>query len=298
VIFGYSAGFWAGLIVAGLTLGGVYALFSSGLTMIFGAAQVMNFAQGEFFMLGGYVTWYLTSTLHFSFWLALPTVALVLGLFGALMSATIFARIAQSPRAQEIGLVLTLGLSVVFQQGATSLLGVTPRVPAYSLAQPHVVVGGVSIQDLRLVALGLALVALSALGWFMAKTRLGLAIRGTPLNRDLARALGIPSRRVTMSAIAIGTALSGLAAAAISPFYGVYPTMGSAFLFTGFAILFIGGLTNVWGTLVAALAVGVVTSVAGGVISATAASVAPLAVVAAASLLRPNGVFGSTARTA
>ena len=298
MIFGYSAGFWGGLIVDGITLGGVYALFSSGLTMIFGAAQVMNFAQGEFFMFGGYVAWFLITTLHFSFWLALPVVAIILGLFGALISVTMFARIAQGPRTQEIGLVLTLGLSVVFQQGATSFFGVTPRVPAYHLAQAHITIGGVAIQDLRLVTLGLALVALGVLGWFMSKTRLGLAIRGTPLNRELARTLGVPSRAVTMSAIAIGTALSGLAAAAISPFYGVYPTMGSAFLFTGFAILFMGGMTNVLGTLVAALAVGVVTSVAGGVISATAASVAPLAVMAAASLLRPNGVFGSGPRAA
>jgi branched-subunit amino acid ABC-type transport system permease component len=296
VILGYSAAFWAGLIVAGITLGGIYALFSSGLTMIFGAAQVMNFAQGEFFMIGGYVTWFLTSTLRFSFWLALPVVAVVLGLFGAAMSATVFARIARSSRAQEIGLVLTLGLSVVFQQGATSFFGDTPRTPAYSLAQPHITIGGVTIQDLRLVALALALAALGALGWFMSRTRLGLAIRGTPLNRELARTLGIPARTVTMWAIAIGTAMSGLAAAAIAPFYGVYPTMGSAFLFTGFAILFIGGMTNVFGTLVAALAVGVVTSVAGGVLSATAASIAPLAVMAAAALLRPNGVFGTESR--
>lgn len=297
MILGHSAEFYAGLVVAGITLGGIYALFSAGLTMIFGAAQVMNFAQGEFFMIGGYVTWFLTATLHLSFWLALPLATIALGLFGALMSATIFARVARSSRTQEIGLVLTLGLSVVLQQLADSLYGNTPRVPAYNLAQAHITIGGVTIEDLRLVALGIAVLVLVALGWFMSRTRLGLAIRGTPQNRDLARTLGIPDQRVAAYAIAIGTALSGLAAAAIAPFYGVFPTMGSAFLFTGFAILFIGGLTNIAGTFVAAILVGVVTSVAGGVISATAASVAPLAVMAVAALLRPHGVFGSAART-
>jgi branched-chain amino acid transport system permease protein len=296
MVLGYAPSFWLGLLVAGIALGGIYALFSSGLTMIFGAAQVMNFAQGELFMIGGYLLWFFTGTAGIPFGLSLPLVAVVMAGVGVLLGSTLLARAVRSARAQEISLVLTLGLSVVLRELAQAWFGNVPKTPSYAMAGPHVSIGGISIQSLRFLSLALAIVLLTGLWWFMSRTRIGLAVRAMPQNRDLARTVGIPARRVTVLAIALGSALSGIAGASIAPYYGVFPNMGAAFLFTGFAILFIGGMTNVAGTLVASLAVGVVTSVAGGVVSATAASIAPLAVMAVATLLRPDGVFGTRSR--
>jgi branched-chain amino acid transport system permease protein len=298
VILSHPYLYWVGLIASGVTLGGVYALFTSGLTMILGAAQVMNFAQGEFFMIGGYILCLLTTTLGINYWLALPITTLAMGLIGAALSITIFARIVKSPRAIEIGMVLTLGLSLVLQQGATSLFGIEVRQPAFQLTSGYISIGGVSVGYLQLVSLGLAIVVLVALGVFLSKTRIGLAIKGTPQNRELAVVMGIPARRINIYAIALGTALSGLAAASIAPYYGVYPTMGSGFIYIGFAILFVGGLTDVKGTAALAVAIGIAASIGGGIISGTGASMAPLLIIAIAAIARPNGVFGAQGRLA
>jgi branched-chain amino acid transport system permease protein len=297
-MLGHPAAFWLGLVVSGIAAGGIYALFGSGLSMIFGAARIMNFAQGDIFMIGGYAAVFFMSVAHLSYWLTLPLVTLVLGAVGIGLSRTLFRRVSRSQRALEIGIVMTVGLSIVLEAGALQLLGGTVRTPDESLAMAHITIGGVTIQALSGVTLVLAAVVLAALGAFLRYTKTGLAIRAFPQNRQLAAVLGLPEPRVSACAIGIGCGLSGLAGAAVAPYYGVYPTMGSAFIFVGLAILFMGGLTSVLGTVIAALIVGVATSLLAGGVSATAAAIAPLAVLAVALMLRPDGLLGARARQA
>jgi branched-subunit amino acid ABC-type transport system permease component len=298
VILGYEPAFWLGLLVGGVTLGGVYALFGSGLTMIFGAAKLMNFAQGEIFMIGGYLAWLLIAQLNMGFASALLTVVVVLALVGAALSVTLFRRITGSPRALEIGLVLTLGLSIVLQELALKTFGANALLPESPWGTEAITIGGVRIAYIRLAVLALAVIVLVALGVFLRYTRIGLAIRGVPQNRDLSVLVGIPEKRVNAVSIAIGFALSGLAGAAVAPFYGVFPSMGAGFIFVGFAILYMGGMTSVLGSIISALVVGIITSFASGLFSASAAGVAPLILMAAVLLFRPQGLFGSKVRTA
>lgn len=298
MILGYPPAFWLGLVVAGVALGGLYALFGAGLTLIFGAARIMNFAQGDLFMVGGYVAVLVSTTLRLGFWPSLVITPIVLGLLGLVLNSTLFARITRDERSLEIGIVMTLGLSIVLQEGALQLFGSTARRPSADIGIPDLHLGGVTVEGVRLVALGLAAVALSALWWFLTRTRAGLAVRAMPQNRDLAATLGIRTDRVNAYAIGIGTALSGLAAAAIAPSYGVYPSMGAGFGFVAFAIVFMGGLTSVAGSVVAALVVGVTTQLVAGAWSATAADAIPLIIMALVVLLRPQGLFGKAARRA
>ncbi|MFF5179782.1 branched-chain amino acid ABC transporter permease [Micromonospora sp. NPDC000316] len=298
MLLGYPPAFWLGLVVSGVALGGLYALFGSGLTLIFGAAKIMNFAQGEFFMVGGYVAVFSAVSLGLGFWPTLAVTTAALGLLGLGLNATIFRRVTQNARSLEIGIVMTLGLSLVLQEGALQLFGSTARRPVADVGVPDLRLGGVTIEGVRLVSLGLAVIALAGLGWFLTRTRAGLAVRAMPQNRELAATLGIRTSRVNGYAIGIGTALSGLAAAAVAPYYGVYPSMGAGFGFVAFAIVFMGGLTSVAGSVVAALIVGVVTSLVGGAISATAASAIPLIIMALVVLVRPQGLFGRAARKA
>jgi branched-chain amino acid transport system permease protein len=295
-MFGYELEFWLGLVVSGVSLGGVYALFGTGLTMVFGAARIMNFAQGELFMLGGYVAWFCSATLGANFWITLIIVTLTLGMVGMLLNWALFRRVTRNPRSLEIGIVMTLGLSMVLQESALLLGGIQSRRPTDPLAGWGIDIGGVTIQGVRLVALGLAVVVLCSLWLTLRHSRIGLAILGVPANRDLARTLGIPEGRINMIALALGSALSGLAAASIAPFFGVYPSMGAGFIYIGFAILFMGGMTSIVGTAIAAMIVGIAIAIMGGVVSAAAANVAPLAVVATVVLFRPHGLFGKESR--
>jgi branched-subunit amino acid ABC-type transport system permease component len=265
--------------------------------MVFGAAKIMNFAQGELFMVGGYVAYFFT-TVHLGFVPTLVLTAAVLAFIGVMLSATLFRRVTRSARSLEIGIVMTLGLSIVLQESALSVYGIQQRRPTDPVKGRFWDIGGVTIQGIRLIAVLVAIVVLALLAVVLHRTRIGLAIRGVPANRDLARTLGIPERRIQMFALAIGCALSGVAAAAIAPFYGVYPSMGAGFIYIGFAILFMGGLTSIAGTALAALLVGIAVSVMGGIFSAAAASVAPLVVMAVVVLLRPQGLLGRRARAA
>jgi branched-chain amino acid transport system permease protein len=296
VLLGHPVAFWLGLIVTGIATGGLYALFSSGLSMIFGAAQIMNFAQGDIFMAGGYAAVFFMSVLHLSYWLALPLATLALGVAGIVASQTLFRRIGRGQRSLEMGIVMTVGLSIVLEAGALQLLGGTVRIPDTWLAQSRFTVGGVTIQSISGVALILAVAVLAALGAFLRYTKVGLAIRAFPQDRQLAVVLGLPEGYVRGCAIGIGCALSGLAGATVAPYYGVYPTMGSTFIFVGLAVLFMGGLTSVLGTVVAALIVGVATSLLAGGVSATAAAIAPLAVLAVVLMVRPEGLLGARVR--
>lgn len=291
-MLGYDLSFWLGLVVSGVTLGGVYALFGTGLTMVFGAARIMNFAQGELFMVGGYVAWFCSTTLQANFWVTLVLVTVTLGVLGVVLNWTLFRRVTRNPRSLEIGIVMTLGLSIILQEGALSLGGIQSRRPADPLGGWSMDIGGVTIQGVRLIALGLSVLVLFSLWLILQRTRVGLAIRGVPANRNLARTLGIPEGRINMFALGLGSALSGLAAASIAPFFGVFPSMGSGFIYIGFAILFMGGMTSIGGTALSAVLVGVAISIMGGVVSAAAASVAPLAVMALVVLVRPQGLLG------
>jgi branched-chain amino acid transport system permease protein len=283
-------------VVNGLATGGAYALFAAGLTIIFGVVGILNFAQGEFFMVGGFVAFFISQNLGWGYWVSLVLTTAVMAAVGAGSYYGMFRRLQRSPRAVEVGLVTTLGLSILLQNGFTILFGAIPRSPNNSLLNDNVVVGGVDTGVLMLIALGISIVALGGLHLFLKRSRLGLAIRGVPQNRELAAIIGVSSAKVTTTALAVGMGLTGLAAAAIIPFYGVFPTMGTGFVFTGFAIVVIAGFGSIGGAIVIALLLGVVMSVAGGGFSASAQDAAPLVLMTAALLVRPNGLVKRAVR--
>jgi branched-chain amino acid transport system permease protein len=293
-LLGFPLSYWLGLVINGLATGGAYALFAAGLTIIFGVVGILNFAQGEFFMVGGFLAFMFSQTLGLGYWASLVLTTLAMAALGVGSYYGLFRRLQRSPKAVEVGLITTLGLSIVLQNGFTLLFGAIPRSPNNALLNDNVDVGGVDTGVLMLVALGIAVVALVGLHLFLKRTRLGLAIRGVPQNRELASILGVSSATVTITALAIGMGLTGLAAAAIIPFYGVFPTMGVGFVFTGFAIVVIAGFGSIGGAITVALVIGVVMSVAGGGFSASAQDAAPLVLMTAALLFRPNG-FGAKA---
>jgi branched-chain amino acid transport system permease protein len=295
-MLGHPLIYWLGLIVNGLATGGTYALFAAGLTIIFGVVGILNFAQGEFFMVGGYLAFLFSATLGLGFWLALVlTTAAMFGL-GVVSYYGLFKRLQNSSKALEVGLVTTLGLSIVLQNGAASLLGAVSKAPKNPYVGHNIVIGGVATSVLQLIALALALVVLGGLRLVLQRTRLGLAIRAVPQNREFASVVGISPGTVTRTSLAIGMALTGLAAAAIVPFYGVYPTMGVGFVFTGFAIVVIAGLGSIGGAVGVALIIGVVMSLAGGGFSAELEDAAPLLLMAVMLLVRPDGIKARAVR--
>jgi branched-chain amino acid transport system permease protein len=154
----------------------------------------------------------------------------------------------------------------------------------------------VHVTLMRMLALGLGLLAFGALYLILYRTRVGKAMRGVAQNRDAALMVGIDPRAVSRLAVAIGIGLSGLAGAALAPVYAVHPLMGFSFVFKAFAIIIIGGLGNIAGAAIAAVALGIVESVVGGFLPLVMVDALVFSSMIAILLLRPQGLFGRGVR--
>jgi branched-chain amino acid transport system permease protein len=282
------------LLVNGLVLGVIYALIAMGLALIFGVVEIVNFAHGELYMLGAMAAYFLTMNLGIGFW---PSVVLVTaGAFGVgvVLYEALLAPFAG--RDFERSILLTLGLSMVLQNGAVFLLTTTPHVETTPYTYRFVLLGDARIPVLRLFALAIALVAFAALYLVLHHTRIGKAMRGVAQNRAAALMVGIDPRAAARLAVAIGVGLSGLAGAALAPVYSIHPTMGFAFVFKAFAIIIIGGLGNILGAAVSAVALGLVESVAGGFLPPAFVDAIAFVAMILILLFRPAGLFGRGVR--
>jgi len=286
--------FYIQLLLNGIVIGVIYALVAMGLSLIFGVLEIVNFAHGEFYMLGAMLAYFLSMNVGLGYW---PTVLVVTAVAVAL-GYVLYEALLGSLRAQsfERSILLTLGLSMVLQNGAVFLFTTTPRMMQTPYSYRNIILGDVRVSVMRLFALGLGLLAFGALYLILYRTRVGRAMRGVAQNREAALMVGIDPRAVSRLAVAIGIGLSGLAGAALAPVYAVHPLMGFSFVFKAFAIIIIGGLGNISGAAIAAVALGILESVAGGFLPLVMADALAFIAMIAILLLRPQGLFGRGVR--
>jgi branched-chain amino acid transport system permease protein len=286
--------FYIQLLLNGIVIGVIYALVAMGLSLIFGVLEIVNFAHGEFYMLGAMLAYFLSMNVGLGYW---PTVLVVTAVAVAL-GYVLYEALLGSLRAQsfERSILLTLGLSMVLQNGAVFLFTTTPRMMQTPYSYRNIILGDVRVSVMRLFALGLGLLAFGALYLILYRTRVGRAMRGAAQNREAALMVGIDPRAVSRLAVAIGIGLSGLAGAALAPVYAVHPLMGFSFVFKAFAIIIIGGLGNISGAAIAAVALGILESVAGGFLPLVMADALAFIAMIAILLLRPQGLFGRGVR--
>jgi len=271
-------------------MGVIYALVAMGLSLIFGVLEIVNFAHGEFYMLASMLAYFLTTHWSFDYWTTIVVVTAV----GLAVGYVLFEGLLLALRGEafERSILLTMGLSMVLQNGAVFLFTTTPRMIETPLSYQNVQLGEVRLPVARLYALILGVAAFAALYLILHHTRLGKAMRGVAQNRAAAMMVGIDTRVVSRLAVAIGIGLSGLAGAALAPIYSVHPLMGFAFVFKAFAIIIIGGLGNVSGAAIAAVMLGVIESFAGGLLPLAMTDAVAFIAMIAVLLLRPQGLFG------
>ncbi len=282
------------LLLNGIVIGVIYALVAMGLSLIFGVLEIVNFAHGEFYMLGAMLAYFLTMNAGLGYWptiLVVTAVAVGLGyvLYEALLGSL-------QGEGFERSILLTLGLSMVLQNGAVFVFTTTPKMMQTRYSYSNVSLGDLRVPVMRLLALGLGLLAFGALYLILYRTLVGKAMRGVAQNRDAALMVGIDPRAVSRLAVAIGVGLSGLAGAALAPVYAVHPLMGFSFVFKAFAIIIIGGLGNVAGAAIAAVGLGVLESFVGGFFPLVMVDALAFTSMIAILLLRPQGLFGRGVR--
>jgi len=249
-------------IVSGILLGGLYGLFSSGLTLIFGITRVLNFAHGDFVTVGMFMAILLSTILGIGPLLAIPAVAALSLLLGGVFYYTIIYRTLRIKNINEVDaqhgqLVLTVAMSLVISNGLLIAFGPSPR--AISGVLPGVYdVFGIFIPQARLISFGIALAVFLGLYYWLTKTLRGTALRATVDDREMASMVGVNPHRAYASSFAVGTMLTGISGCVLVTYYPVTPKTGASFLVIAFVTVVMGGLGNVVGAFTAGLLVGVI----------------------------------------
>lgn len=273
----------------GLTYAGLLFLVSSGLTLVFGMMNVLNFAHATFYMLGAYFSWTLLRTTN-NFWLSLVAAPALLFFIGALVERFLLRRVHVLGHVHE--LLLTFGLAYVLSELVKWIWGTRPlAVPMTGILAQSVDLFGITYPVYRLFVFSASILVGAMMALMLYKTRVGIIIRGAVDDSDIVGALGINVPVLFMAIFGFGAALSGFAGVIAGPLLTTFPGMGDAILVDAFVVIVVGGLGSLGGAVVASLIIGELQSF--GVLLIPKFSLALIYLLMAVVLVvRPSGLFG------
>ncbi len=279
------------LLINGLLLGGAYIIISLGLTLIFGVVRVVNFAHGEFLMVGMYLVYLIATHLGVHPYAGLVPVAVILFALGALTQRVIIQPLLNAD--EHIQIFATVGLSTILFNLALVVFGANVvRAPA-QLGTSVLSAGGFTLVSGQLITFLVAIVLTVLLHLFMHRTYLGRALRAVAQHRYAALLMGVNVNAVYVIAFGLGTAFVGVAAGLLAPQYPVFPTVGTYFVLTAFVIVVLGGLGSLYGAVAGSLIIGVVDTLAGYYIAPDLKEVVYFGILLLILTLRPTGLFGT-----
>jgi branched-chain amino acid transport system permease protein len=281
-------------VVNGLLIGGIYALVSIGVTLIFGVVKIVNFAQGEFVMIGMYISYYLATSFGID-----PLISLVISMpalfvVGVLLQHFLIRRVLGLGDMPQI--FLTFALSLLLVNLALLVFTANYRTVQTSYSEAAIHLGTLYVPIAKLIAFAVAM-ALSALLWaFLHSTDIGKAMRAAAQNRDVAMLMGINPDRVFCVAVGVALALAGAAGSLLMPFYPAYPLVGQVFVLMAFVAVVLGTLGNIIGALIASLMMGIAESLGIQFVGADSGLIVVFAMLLLTLAVRPNGLFGGWSR--
>ena len=284
----------ANAVVQGVMVGGLYAMFATGLALIFGVMKLVNIAHGDLIVLAAYIGLVATQTLGIGPLEALGFVIPIMALVGYALQRGLFNRTMGGDLMPP--LLVSFGLSIIMQNGFLALFSAdNRRLQAGALEVASVrLTDAISIGVLPLTQLVLAILVIAALQWLLYRTAIGRAFRAVSDDPRIAQLMGLNNRHVFGLAMALSLAIVGLAGVLLAIRANFDPATGPTRLIFGFEAVIIGGLSSFWGTLAGGIILGVVQSVASEIdpgLQVLAGHVAFLVVLA----VRPNGLFGRPA---
>jgi len=257
-LWGHAQNVWYGL-----SLGSVLLLAAIGLAITFGVMGVINMAHGEMVMIGAYTTFVVQEWIRannpalfdYSLFIALPLAFIITGLMGVLIERTIIRHLYGRPLET---LLATFGLSLILQQAVRSLFGANNReVGAPAFMSGSFDLGGLAITSGRMWIIIFAMAVFAALLAVLRMTSFGLRMRAVTQNRRMASSMGIDTNRIDALAFGLGSGIAGIAGVALSQIDNVSPNLGQSYIIDSFMVVVFGGVGNLWGTLVAALSLGI-----------------------------------------
>ena len=279
------------ILIVGAVSSAIYAMLAVGFTLIFGVARILNLAHGSFYALGAYGAYFFTARLNLPLLPAALLAVAVVAAFGIVVERVLIRPMRTSQLAV---LMITLAVALVVEQALFLTFGSEYRnVPAFVNAKFSI--GGVDVGGARLLALGVGVVLITALWLFIQRTRLGSAILAISQDPVAAQYMGIPSDRIFTLVMGISAALAAAAGVMAGPFLTVQPTMWLLPIVKAFAIVVVGGLGSIPGSILAAMMLGYAETIVGYTISSSWTEIVSVLATLLMLIFRPAGIFGRRA---
>ena len=278
------------LLFTGLGIGSIYALVALGFVLIYRATNVVNFAQGDFAMLGAFSMVVLCIDLGLPYWLGILITLVAMLLFGALFNFAVYYPLRN--RGFQPVIISTIGASILLENGVLAAYGPRPQTLPSFFSSPGFSIGPIFFDSQYLSILGVTMVMVTIQYLFFERTLLGKKMQATSQDKEMASLLGIPVATMTMLTFIYSSALGGLAGILVAPILFVSVGMGSSIALKAFAASIIGGFGNVTGAIVGGLALGVVETFGAAYISVPYKDAFAFIVLIVFLLFRPQGLFG------
>jgi branched-chain amino acid transport system permease protein len=279
-------------LLNGLVLGCMYASVASGLTLIWGTMKMLNFAHGEFYMLGGYVVFFAVTALGLPPLVGLLLAVTIVFAVGVLMEKAVIDPLLDKPGWELSPLVVTVGASIAIQNGGLKVFGERIKNLPY-FVDGTLELFGIRMAYQRLLILSVTAVVMVGFWLFIKKARFGMGLRAVAQDRDAATLMGVSYKRVYTMTFGLSCGMAALAAALLAPIFSINPWMGHAALLKGFIAVVLGGLGSFGGAILAGMILGSVESIAVIVLSSEWKDVIAFAIFILVLTVRPSGLFGT-----
>lgn len=275
-------------VVNGLLVGAIYALMALGLMVILGILRIINMAQGELYMLGGYFCFLCVVTLGMPYFPAIVAAMIATAGVGMLMDRVTVRPLVRRPFYMVF--LSTFAVSIILQNAAELIWGPDPQMIPTPFSPSPIVIGPIFLTAQKLFILAAAVCAVAAFAAFLRFTRVGMAIRALARDRDAALLMGIDADRIQSITFGLGAALAAAAGALLGAMFNVYPTMGQLPLLKGFTLVVMGGMGSVGGIFVAGLMLGVAEGLTAGFLSTGYVDLVAFVTMLAVLMVRPEGM--------
>jgi len=282
-------GLFAQIAVTGITIGFLYALIAIGLTLIFGIMRTIQYAHGEFYMLGAYCLFYWFKFLGWPYWLGVLASAVIVFSFGVVVQLLLFRPL--HGKSMLYSLAVSMGLIFIISSGGLLTFGTVVRgIPKFIAGGTRIF--GAFIAYERIVISAVSALLVLGLWIFLQKTKTGMAMRAVSQDPDTASLQGINTRRIHWIGFGLGSALSAVAGCMMGTLMSIIPTMGFMATMKAFMIVIMGGLGSILGALIGAFLIGFIDSFVTTLATAEIAYIMGFAAVFIILVFKPAGLFG------
>lgn len=276
-------------LINGLSVGAIYALVALGLTLVFGVMDILNLAHGEYVMLGAYTSWIVVEQSPLGYFVAIPIAMVVVGIIAIISNELVFKPLEDKTALDK--LLGAIGLVFLFQSAMMLAFGNTPKAIQSPFELATVDIGVIFIPYFRIFVVVLAILLFVGLWVFMNYTKIGLGMRAMSMDRDTAMIRGVDPDRVGRATFGVSGVLAGAAGAILIGLFSAAPQIGLVYLLKAFAVIILGGLGSIGGTLVGGAVIGGFENLLAGMVNASYRHGYAYALLLFVLIVRPQGIF-------